>query len=116
MARDLIPVTYVSRFTVLSATSPVPVAANTTDGNLSPNDGYTILEVTNTSGASRDVSVDIPAGIDENLLAPDRVLTFPSNGVYLTGVFPVSTYGAQLLYIASGSGISFRALSMRGTI
>lgn len=111
--RTPIPVNYLDRFHLFTATSPAPVGADTVNGNLSNNDGYTYLEMTNTSGASRTVTVTIPGGVDFDLVAPNRVYTLPSNGVYETGVFPVETYGAQLLYTASGSGISFRPTSLR---
>lgn len=114
--RTPITVNHLSRFVLFTATSPAPVAADTVNGNLSDNDGYTDLEMTNASGASRTVTVTIPGGVDTDLAAPTRVYTLPSNGVYRTGVFPVETYGAQLLYTASGSGISFRPISERGGV
>lgn len=109
------PVT-VSRFATITATSPSVTAADTTNGNLSPNDGYSLLEMTNASGVSRTVTLVIPGGVDDDLLAPNRVYTMASNGVYFAGVFPISVYGAQLLYTASGAGVSFRVLSMRGNV
>lgn len=107
---------YLDRFHLFTATNPAPVGADATNGNLSDNDGYTFLEMTNASGASRTVTVTIPGGVDQDLASPSRVFTLPGNGVYLTGVFPIETYGAQLLYTASGSGVSFRPTSLRGGV
>lgn len=101
---------------MITAANPVPKAADTVNGNLSPNDGYTLLEMTNTSGASRTVTLVLPGGVDEDLLMPNRVYTLPSNGVYFGGVYPMSVYGPQLLYTASGSGVSFRVLTTRGSL
>lgn len=116
-ARTEIKVGVISRFSLVTATSPYsPATADVTNGNFSANDGYTWLELTNAAGASRTVTVLIPGGVDQDLAAPSRVFTLPSNGIYYTGVFPMGTYGAQLLYTASGSGISFRAFSLRGGV
>ncbi len=114
--RTPIVVNYLDRFHLFTAASPAPVAADTTNGNLSDNDGYTYLEMTLTGGVSRTLTVTIPGGVDLNLTAPSRIYTLPSNGVYYTGVFPIETYGAQLLYTASGSGVSIRPISLRGGV
>jgi len=105
-----------SRFAILTPTSGFPTAADTVNGNVSLNDGYTWIEMTNTSGASRSVTLFVPQGFDADLLISNRTYTMPANGVYGTGVFPMSFYGPNLLYTASGSGISFRAISMRGDV
>lgn len=114
--RTLIPIQYLDRFHLFTDTSPAFVPADTVNGNLSVNDGYTAVEMNNTSGASRNVVFLIPAGIDVDLLAPSRTYTLPSNGIYRTGVFPLSVYGAELLYTASGSGVSIRPISYRSGV
>jgi hypothetical protein len=104
-----------SRFAVLTPTAPAPKAADTVNGNVSINDGYTWLEMTNTAGVSRTVTLFIPQGFDNDLLISNRIYTLPASALpYYTGVFPVSYYGSQILYTASGAGISFRAISQRG--
>jgi hypothetical protein len=116
-ARTLIPVIPMSRFSMITATTPsAPVTADTANGNVSPNDGYTYLEMTNSSGASRTVNVTLVGNVDQDLTTPVRPYVMASNGVYETGVFPVTVYGAQLLYTATGSGVSIRAISLRGGV
>jgi hypothetical protein len=115
-ARTEVPVTFVSRFGVVSSSTPAPKAADLVNGNVSLNDGYTWLEMTNSAGASRTVTLFVPQGFDADLLISNRTYTMPANGVYYTGVFPMSFYGNYLLYTASGSGITFRAISMRGDV
>jgi hypothetical protein len=115
-ARTTVPITVVSRFATITATSPAIQAADTTNGNVSNNDGYSVLEMTLTGGVARTVTVDIPSGFDQDLLAPDRIYTLSANGVYFAGVFPMNVYSAQLLFTASGAGVSFRVLSMRGNV
>lgn len=115
-ARTEVPITYVSRFGVVSSTSPAPKVADLANGNVSLNDGYTWLELTNTSGASRTVTLFVTQGFDADLLISNRTYTMPANGVYYTGVYPISFYGSYLLYTASGAGVSFRAISMRGDV
>jgi len=116
MARTPITVQYLDRFHLFTATSPAPILANTVDGNLSINDGFTYLEMTLTGGVARTVTVTIPGGVDVDLAAPTRVYTLGSNGVYATGVFPVGVYGAELMYTASGAGVSIRPISFRGGV
>lgn len=116
MAATLIPLLYLDRFHLFTDTNPAFVVADSVNGNVTPNDGYVELEMRNASGASRTVTVTIPGGIDVDLLAPTRVYTLPTNDTYRSGVFPVSTYGTQLIYIASGSGVSIRPISYRGSV
>lgn len=116
MARSALGTVTVGRFGVVSAVSPAPVAANVTDGNVGPNDGYTLLEMTLSGGVARDVTVTVPSGFDMDLVISARTYTLPSNGVYFAGVYPVSAYGSQLLIDVSGAGVSLRLLSMRGTV
>jgi hypothetical protein len=114
--RTPITVNYLDRFHLFTAASPAPVGADTANGNVSINDGFTYLEMTLAGGVARTVTVIIPGGVDVDLAAPTRVYTLPSNGVYSTGVFPVGVYGAELMYTASGAGVSFRPISFRGGV
>jgi hypothetical protein len=104
------------RFGMITATSPAaPVAMDTANGNIAANDGYTWVEMTLSGGVARTVTFDIPAGVDVNLVSPDRSFPLPSNGVYYTGVFPVHTY-PELLITVSGSGVALRLFSLRGGV
>lgn len=114
-ARTEVKVAQISRFAVVTSTTPYsPQAADLTNGNIAINDGYTWLEITNAAGASRTVTVTIPGGVDQDLVAPTRPIVMPTNDVYKSGVFPVAVYGPQILFTASGSGVSFRAFTQRG--
>lgn len=116
-ARTEIKVAQISRFGLITATTPyAPAAADLANGNLAANDGYTWLELTNAAGASRTVTVLIPGGVDQDLASPSRNFTLPNNGVYYTGVFPLPVYGSQLLFSASAAGVSVRAFTMRGNV
>lgn len=111
MARTAIGVTVLNRFAPLVQANPTN--ADTVNGNVSPNDGFSILEITVTAGAARTVTVVIPGGVDVNLTSPSRSYSLPGNGVYETGEFPTEVYGPELLYTASGSGVAFRVKSLR---
>lgn len=114
--RTVISTVAVSRFATITAAAPAPVAADTTNGNVSYNDGFSILEMTLAGGVARTVTVILPTGVDVDLASPSRIFSLPANGVYFAGVFPLTAYGAELMYTASGSGVSFRVLSMRGGV
>ena len=114
MARTVLTLIHQSRFTLVSSVTTPPVAMDVANGNLVANDGFTELEFTLTGGVLRTVTVDIPGGVDFDLAAPDRVYTLPVNGIYRAGVFPVETYGPELLLNSSGAGVAIRVFSLRG--
>lgn len=116
MARTLIPVLSLDRFHLFTGNTPAFTSLDVTNGNVSPNDGFTYLEIVSGAGASRTLTIVIPGGVDVDLASPSRVYTLPLNGTYATGVFPVYTYGAELLYNASGSGLQVRPISLRGGV
>jgi hypothetical protein len=114
MARTVLTLIRENRFTLISSVTTPPVAMDSVNGNLVANDGYTEIEMTLTGGVARTVTVDIPGGVDFDLVAPDRIYTLPANGVYRAGVFPVDVYGPELLLNASGAGVAIRVFSLRG--
>ena len=114
MARTILRVIHQDRFTLISSVTTPPVAMDLANGNICGNDGYTELELTLTGGVARTVTVDIPGGVDLDLVAPDRIYSLPANGIYRAGPFPVSVYGAELLLNASGAGVAIRVFSLRG--
>lgn len=116
MARTVVTVFPISRFALTTSATAPPVNMDVTNGNVAPNDGYTWIEMVLTGGVARTVTVDIPAGFDQDLVVTDRTYPLPSNGTYFTGVFPVSAYGSQLLLDVSGAGVAIRIFSMRGAV
>jgi len=66
-------------------------AANA-DGYALPGDGRTVIEVKNTNGATRTVTVDIPGTVD-GLAVTDKAITIPATtGDKIIGPFPPGTY------------------------
>lgn len=84
------------------------------NGNVAPNDGYTEVVMTLSGGVARNVTLAVPAGFDQDLVITSRTWPLPSNGIYRTGVLPVSFYGPQLLLNSSGSGVAIQLFSFRG--
>lgn len=113
MARTVLPVYSITRFAVTADTATPGVAMNVTDGNVAPNDGYTWAAFTLTGGVARTVTLDVPAGFDQDLVVTDRTYPLPANGVYRTGVWPISAYGAQLLLNVSGAGVAIQLFTLR---
>lgn len=86
---------------------------DTVNGNVAANDGYTYMVMTLSGGVARTVTLDVPAGFDLDLVVTDRTYPLATNGVYRTGVFPISAYGAQLLLNVSGTGVSVQLFTLR---
>jgi hypothetical protein len=114
MARQVHAVIHQDRFTLISNVTTPPVAMDVANGDMSANDGYTELEFTLTGGVARTVTIDIPGGVDLDLVAPDRVYSLPANGLYRSGPYPMGVYGPELLMNASGAGVAVRVFSLRG--
>lgn len=113
MARTVLPVYSVSRFTLSTDAAHPPIAMDTANGNVADNDGYTYMVLTLSGGVARTVTVDVPGGFDLDLVITDRTYTLPSNGAYRTGVYPVSAYGPSLLLNASGAGVAIQLFTLR---
>lgn len=116
MARTVLPVYPVSRFTLSTDTLHPGIAMDVANGNVSGNDGYTYAVFTLSGGVARTVTVDVPAGFDLDLVVTDRTYPLPSNGVYRAGVWPVSAYGSQLLLNASGAGVAIQLFTLRSAL
>lgn len=113
MARTALTVYSLSRFTVTADTATPAVAMDTVNGNVAANDGYTNIVFTLSGGVARTVTVAVPSGFDSDLVVSSRTYTLPSNGVYRTGVFPMSAYGPSLLLNASGAGVAIQLFTER---
>lgn len=114
-ARTLISAASVSRL-VLTAFPQPSVAADVANGNVTPNDGATMLAVFNADGAAtHGLTVTVASGVD-GLTAGPRPYTIPIStaGVQLIGPYPLFGYGAQLLWNADSTQIKVAAYSLLG--
>ncbi len=83
------------------------------NGSVVNNDGATFLELHNTSGSTRTVTVEVPGDVDEDLPVTGRVYTVLAGATGKTGTFPRQTYGEQLLVDVSGGSVNCVAYSTR---
>lgn len=109
----MLPVYPISRFTATADSATPGIAMDVANGNVAENDGYTFAALTLSGGVARTVTLAVPAGVDVDLLVSSRTYSLPSNGVYRTGVFPVSVYGPSLLLNASGTGVAIQLFTLR---
>jgi len=113
MPRTVLPVYPISRFAVTADTTTPGIAMDVANGNVAGNDGYTWAALTLSGGVARTVTVAIPSGFDFDLVVTSRTYTLSANGLYRTGVFPISAYGASLLLNSSGAGVAIQLFSLR---
>jgi hypothetical protein len=112
--RTLTTVTTVSR-TALTAFPTPTVAGDVTNGNVTPNDGATLLAVVSGDASTHQLTVQVEKGVD-GLTAGPRPFTVPvaASGVQITGPFPVQYYGTQLLWNADSAQVKVAAYSLLG--
>src|SRR5437868_4898202 len=92
-------VTSVSR-TALTAFPAPSVPGDAVNGNVSPNDGATMIAVLNgDAGSTHGLTVQVVSGVD-GLTAGPRSYTIPvsASGTQLLGPYPIQFYGSQLLW------------------
>jgi hypothetical protein len=111
MARSIIQFVRLTR--VAFSVNPTATTLDNVNGNFSANDGGTFLELNNTAGATRTVSVEVPGDVDADLPVSSRTFTLLAGQVGKTGVFPREVYGSQLLVDVSGTGVTAVAYSIR---
>lgn len=96
---------------------PAPSAAgDVANGNVSPNDGATMLAVLNSDGSNPHVlTVTVVSGVD-GLTAGPRPYTIPAtaSGTQLVGPFPIQFYGSQLLWNVDNANLKVAAYSLLG--
>jgi len=92
---------------------PTPTTLDNVNGNYVTNDGSTFLEISNASGSTRTVSVEVPEAVDQNLTVANRTFTLLNGQTGKTGIFPREVYGGQLLVDVSGTGVTAIAYSTR---
>lgn len=106
--------------TTVSRTAPTAfptpsVAGDAVNGNVTPNDGATMLAVLNADGAAtHGMTVQVASGLD-GLTAGPRPYTFPiSTAVQVVGPFPLQYYGSQLLWTVDSAQLKVQAYSLLG--
>lgn len=113
--RTATAVTSVSR-NALTAFPQPSVAGDVTNGNVSPNDGATMLAVFNADGATpHNLTVTVASGVD-GLTAGPRPYVVPvsGSGTQLAGPFPVQFYGSQLLWNVDNANVKVSPYSLLG--
>lgn len=113
--RTPMAVTSVNR-TALTAFPAPSVAGDNVNGNVTPNDGATILAVLNAdAGSTHGLTVTVVSGVD-GLTAGPRPYTVPTSGsgTQIVGPFPLSSYGSQLLWNVDSAQLKVQPYSMLG--
>jgi hypothetical protein len=114
MARTLLNAASVSRLALTPFPAP-SVAGDVANGNVTPNDGATVLAVLSGDASTHALTVAVASGVD-GLTAGPRSYTVPvaASGAQLIGPFPIQYYGTQLLWNADSAQVKVAAYSMLG--
>ena len=113
--RTPINVISVSRL-VLTAFPQPSVAGDVTNGNVTLNDGATMLAVFNADGAApHNLTVQVASGVD-GLIAGPRPYAIPASasGTQIVGPFPIQFYGSQLLWNVDNANLKVAPYSLLG--
>jgi len=112
--RTFLAATSVSRL-ILTAFPAPSVAGDVANGNVSPNDGATMLAVVSGDTNPHGLTVTVASGVD-GLTAGPRPYTIPgsASGTQLVGPFPVQFYGSQLLWNVDSAQLKVAAYSLLG--
>lgn len=108
-------VTSVTR-TALTAFPAPSVAGDVSNGNVSPNDGATMIAVLNSdAGSTHGLTVTVASGVD-GLTAGPRPYTIPvsASGTQLLGPYPIQFYGSQLLWNVDSAQLKVALYSLLG--
>ena len=79
-------------------------AANTTDGDLAPNNGRAILLVNNTGGSGYSVTISFKDDVDGQTVTP-LSFTVPANTIQLVALGNPALYGEQTLVKAANTAV-----------
>jgi hypothetical protein len=90
--------------------TPTFGAANA-DGYALPGDGKTFVEVKNTNGATRTVTIDIPGTVDGLVVTDKAVVVDATTGDKMIGPFPPGTYNQPTGTWAGRVLITFTAVT-----
>lgn len=111
MARAVIVRVQLNRFAFTLA--PTPTVLDNVNFNYVANDGATLLWLSNGSGSTRTVTVEVPGNVDVDLPVTSRTYSLSAGQAGFTGVFPRAIYGSQILVDVSGATVSAIAYSTR---
>jgi len=108
VARVAVPVTRVSRLTVTALAAGVSDPAN---DHTVPNNGSTLILITNAGGAPHNAQAVIEQTVDGETPTPvDYVI--PATSTVPLGPYPRQIYGDNLLVNIDHADLSVRALSL----
>lgn len=112
--RTPLSVATVSRLALTPLPTPT-VAGDVANGNVSPNDGATMLAVVSGDASPHGLTVQVASGVD-GLTAGPRPYTIPgsASGVQAVGPFPIQFYGSQLLWNVDSAQLKVAAYSLLG--
>lgn len=104
----------VSRTALVAFPQP-SVAGDAVNGNVSLNDGATVLAVFNADSSTHNLTVQVAAGVD-GLTAGPRAYVVPvtASGTQLVGPFPIQFYGSQLLWTVDNANVKVAPYSLLG--
>lgn len=113
--RTATSVTSVSR-TALTALPQPSVAGDAVNGNVSPNDGATMIAVFNADGAAtHNLTVQVASSVDGLTAGPrSYVVPVSASGTQLVGPFPLQFYGSQLLWSVDNTNLKVALYSLLG--
>lgn len=113
-ARTALNATTVSRTALTPFPAPT-VAADVTNGNVTPNDGATVFALLSGDASPHGLTVTVVSGVD-GLTAGPRAYTVPgsASGTQIVGPFPTQFYGSQLLWNADSTQVKVAAYSLLG--
>jgi len=113
--RTATSVTKVSR-TGLTAFPAPSVAGDAGNGNVSPNDGATMIAVLNgDAAAAHNLTVELATGVD-GLTSGTRTYVVPASasGTQVVGPFPIESYGSRLLWNVGSTQLKVALYSLLG--
>jgi hypothetical protein len=100
MAAAVIPVTNIDRS---GGAPPAEVAMDVANGNVLPNNnGQMWVEVTNSTGSTKTLTVQQPNKQD-GVSSPGKVYSLATTVKRRIGPFPVGTYGTDVLFNAEAA-------------
>lgn len=100
-----------TRFVPLTDTAAPFIATDAVNGNIAPNDGATIIQITNTDASPRTLTVAIPGGVDGQAVTV-RSYTLAAGVTEMTGIFPVDFYSNTFQFTSTNALLKIRLYSL----
>lgn len=112
--RTLLNSTTVSRTALVAFPTPT-TAADVANGNVTPNDGATMLAVVSGDASTHGLTVTVVSGVDGLTAGPrSYVVPVAASGVQVVGPFPLQYYGSQLLWNGDSAQVKVQPYSLLG--